>query len=166
MILHGTNLSIKAVKTEEQGEALDVKELGTNSENTVQVNTPIVKNGFVFGMSGRDNLFCINMQTGKMAWTAPAPKGSAAPPAGGGGGGRPGGGMRGRPGYGSIVDAGSVLFALTPSAQLVVFEPSDKEFKQLKTYKVADGDTYAYPVIAGKRIFVKDKDSVTLWMIE
>ena len=76
-----------------------------------------------------------------------------------------GGGMGRASGYGSIVDAGSVLFALTPSAQLVVFQPSDKEFKQLASYKVADSQTFTYPVIAGNRIYIKDQDSVTLWTI-
>jgi hypothetical protein len=66
-------------------------------------------------------------------------------------------------GYGSIVDAGSVLIALTPSSQLVVFEPSDKAFKQLATYKVADSPTHAYPLLSGNRIFIKDKEAVTLW---
>jgi len=76
-----------------------------------------------------------------------------------------GGGM-GRGGYGSIVDAGSVLVSLTPTGQLNVFEPSDKEYKQLASYKVAEGATYAYPIVAGNRIFIKDADSVTLWTIE
>ena len=64
------------------------------------------------------------------------------------------------------MDAGSVLFALTPPGELIVFEPSDKEFKKVASYKVADADAYAYPVIAGKRVFIKDKDAVTLWEIE
>ena len=72
----------------------------------------------------------------------------------------------GRDGYGSVVDAGSVLFALTPGGKLAVFEPSDKEFKQVALYTVAKEGTYAYPVVAGNRIFVKDKDSVKLFMIE
>jgi outer membrane protein assembly factor BamB len=84
-----------------------------------------------------------------------------AAPAGGGGC-----GMRNRGGYGSIVDAGSVLFALTPSGKLVVFAASDKEFKELASYKVASGGTYAYPIIAGNRIYVKDTDSVRLLTIE
>ena len=69
-------------------------------------------------------------------------------------------------GYGTIVDAGTVLFALTPSAQLVVFEPGEKEFKQVASYKVASGQTHAYPVVSGNRIFIKDKDSLTLWTAE
>ena len=60
----------------------------------------------------------------------------------------------------------SVLLALTPSAQLVVFEPGDKEFKQLARYKVSADQTHAYPVASGNRIFIKDKDSVTLWTVE
>ena len=74
--------------------------------------------------------------------------------------------MGGTAGYGSIVDAGSVLVALTPSMQLIVFQPSDKEFKQLASYKVAETPTHAYPVVSGKNLFIKDKDSVTLWVIE
>ena len=74
--------------------------------------------------------------------------------------------MGGGGGYGSIVDAGSVLLALTPSARLIVFEPSAKEFKQLASYKVADSETFAYPIASGSRLFIKDKDSVTLWTVE
>ena len=73
--------------------------------------------------------------------------------------------MRGRPGYGSIVDAGAVLVALTPAGQLIVFEPSGKEFKQIASYKVG-AETYAYPVLSGKRIFIKDKDSAICWTFE
>ena len=74
--------------------------------------------------------------------------------------------IKGRGGYGSIVDASTVLFVLTPAQQLTVFEPTDKEFKELASYKVADTDTYAYPVISGNRVYVKDADSVALWTIE
>jgi hypothetical protein len=55
---------------------------------------------------------------------------------------------------------------LTPSSQLIVFEPSNKEYKQLASYKVADSPTHAHPVISGNRIFIKDRDSVTLWTID
>ena len=92
------------------------------------------------------------------------PRGPGGP--GGPGGRRGGGGMGGGAGFGSIVDAGSVLLALTPSAQLIVFEPSDKEFKQLASYKVSDNQTHAYPIASGNRIFIKDRESVTLWTVE
>src|ERR1043166_9289965 len=87
-------------------------------------------------------------------------------PGGRRGGGRGMGGMGGGGGYGSIVDAGSVLMALTPSSQLVIFEPSTKEFKQLASYKISDNSTHAYPVPSGNRIFIKDRDALTLWTVE
>ena len=74
--------------------------------------------------------------------------------------------MGGGGGFGSIVDAGSVLMVLTPSAQLIVFEPSDKEFKQLASYKISENQTHAYPVASGNRIIIKDKDSVALWTVD
>ena len=74
--------------------------------------------------------------------------------------------MGGGGGYGNIIDAGSVLLAITPSAQLIAFEPSDKDFKQLASYKVSDSQTHAYPVVSGNRIIIKDRESVTLWTLE
>jgi hypothetical protein len=58
------------------------------------------------------------------------------------------------------------LLVLTPASELVVFEPSTSEFKELARYKVAATPTYAYPVASGKRIFTKDQDNVTLWTVE
>jgi hypothetical protein len=65
-----------------------------------------------------------------------------------------------------VVDAGPVLLALTTNGQLHVFEPTDKQFKQVASYKVAEDDSYAYPVATGNRLYVKDLDSVILWTID
>ncbi len=58
------------------------------------------------------------------------------------------------------------MFALTPAGQLTVFEPTKEKLNRLASYKVAEGKTYAYPVISGNRILIKDGDSVILWAIE
>ncbi len=133
-----------------------------------QYNTPVLLDGMLYGISDRDSLFCINAETGKTAWTSPLPKASSGPGGakGKGGRGKGGRGMGGGGGYGSIVAAGNVLISLTPQGQLVVFQPSDKGFKQLAAYKVAEGGTYAYPIVSGSRAFIKDAESLTLWTIE
>ena len=137
-------------------------------------NTPVVKDGMLYGLTSGNELYCIDIKTGKTAWSAPvaaaATGAPATPPAAGGGGAgggqrRGGGGMRGGGGYGSIVDAGSVLLALTPSSQLVVYKPDPKAFEPVARIKVAGSPTYAYPVLSGNRLFVKDKDSVALLTI-
>jgi outer membrane protein assembly factor BamB len=148
IIYSGAGSGTKAVKVEKQGEKFATKELWSNKGTAVQFNTPVLKNGLLFGVSGDNKLFCIHVNDGQTAWTEPVPASG-----------------RNR-GYGSVVDGGSVLLALTPAAELIVFEPSDKQFKQLARYKVADSETFAYPVVSGKRIFVKDRDSLILWTIE
>ncbi|MGO8927425.1 MAG: PQQ-binding-like beta-propeller repeat protein [Limisphaerales bacterium] len=145
LIFSGTARGTKAVKLAKQGDALSATELWSNRDNSIQYNSPVLNNELIFGLSARDALFCINEKDGTTAWTSP---------------------ITGKRGFGSIVNAGSVLFLLTPAGNLVAFEPSGKEFKQLASYKVADGDTTAYPVLAGNQVFVKDKESLSLWVIE
>jgi hypothetical protein len=72
----------------------------------------------------------------------------------GGGGGR---------GFGSIVDAGSVLLALTPSAELIVFAPDPKTYTEKARVKLDATGTYAYPILAGDQIYIKDKNAITAW---
>ena len=171
MLYAGSGRGTTAVKFEMEGDKLVGKELWKNTDKSVIYNTPVIKDGLLYGLSQTNELFCINMQTGKTAWSAPvgaAGAGGGAAKAGGGAGKAKGGGMRGggmRAGYGSIVDAGSVLLALTPSSQLVVFKPSDAEFTEVARIKVASSPTNAYPVIAGNRVFVKDQDSVAMLTI-
>jgi outer membrane protein assembly factor BamB len=151
VIYTGSNRGTRAVKLEKTDSGLTSKEQWSN-DNSAQFNTPVLADGLVFGLSTSNSLFCINAENGKTAWTASLAKG--------------GGGRRGGHVYGSIVAAGPVLLVLTPEGQLIVVEPSDKAFKKLASYKVADGNTYGYPVVSGNRVFVQDKDSVTLWTIE
>jgi len=189
---------VKAVKIEKDGDKFAATELWNNADKTLSFNTPALKDGMLYGLTGNNELFCLSVKDGKPAWGVPFPGsapagagpraaadravspavvfGQAAPanpaepdrPRGPGGPGGPGGrrGGGGGGGYGSIVDAGSVLLALTPSAQLIVFEPDGKEFKQLASYKVSENQTHAYPVVSGNRIFIKDKDSVILWTVD
>jgi hypothetical protein len=33
-------------------------------------------------------------------------------------------------------------------------------------YKVAEADAYAYPIPAGKGLFIKDKEAVSFWAVD
>jgi outer membrane protein assembly factor BamB len=204
----GAGVGLTAWKLSKQGEELKEEQAWQYSENQLVFNTPVMKDGDLYGLSGRDQLFCVKLDGGQAttAWVAPiaaqAAVGQVMPtPAatvfalqqpergrgemggqgrgeggrgegrrgegrqGGRRGGRGGGG--GRAGYGSVVDAGTALVALSPAADLVVFKPSDAEFTQIARYKVSEqGGTYAYPILSGNRIFIKDADSVALFTVE
>ncbi len=130
---------------QKEGDAFTAKELWRNPENAVQFDSPVLKGGLIFGLSSAGKYFCIDAQTGKTDWAETE-------------------GSHGR--FGSVVDAGSVLLGLTEKSTLIAFEPSDKQYTEVASIKVADHQTYAYPVLAGNRLFVKDQDSLTLWTIE
>jgi outer membrane protein assembly factor BamB len=178
IIYSGSNRGTAAVRIEKQGDGFAGKELWKNADMAVQFNTPVLRDGYIYGLTGGNDFFCLNAADGKTAWSVPsspaAAEGGAPPrreagpdrgPGPGGGRGRGGGGRGGR-GYGSVVDAGSVLLALTPASQLVVFQPDPKAYAEVARIKVADSPTHAYPVVSGNRIFIKDQDSVTLWTVE
>lgn len=142
VICTGRGRGTKAVKIEKQGDGFVAKELWSNPDVAVQFNTPVLKNGLLFGLTDGGNLFCINAQTGQTAWTDSAAHGR---------------------GFAAIVDAGSALVALPSTSELIVFKPDGKGFTKIQSYKIADSETYAHPVISGNRIFVKDQESLALW---
>ena len=163
LIYTGSGRGVTAMKLEKKGDGIAANELWKNADNSVMFNTPVLKNGLLFGLSAGNDFFCINAKDGKTAWTAPSSP-AAANAQGNSGGGRRGG--MGRGGFGTIVDAGSVLLGLTPSSELIAFQPTDKGYHELARIKVADTPTYASPVPSGNRLFVKDQDAVTLWAVQ
>ena len=146
VIYTGGGRGTKAVKIEKQGDGFAAKELWSNPDLATQFNTPVLKDGLLFGLSNRNNLYCIDAKSGKTAWTDSTARGSR--------------------GYGSIVDAGDCLLALANDSELIVFKPSDKQCGEVAKIKVAETATYAYPVVTGKRVFVRDQETVALLMVE
>jgi outer membrane protein assembly factor BamB len=146
-----------------EGDSLTAQERWRQPANSLMYNTPVLNGGALYGISGTDNLFCLNSETGEPGWSTSIDQPGSAASAAGRGTER---GVDPNKGYGNVVDTGSVLIALGLGGQLVVFEPNSKEFKLIASYKVAERGTYAYPIIAGNRIYVKDSESITLWEIE
>jgi outer membrane protein assembly factor BamB len=144
VIFTGQGRGTKAVKIEKQGDAFAAKDLWSNDKLGVQFNTPVLKDGLLFGLSDKGSLFCINAKDGQTAWTDSVKRGN----------------------FGSILDAGTVLLALPNNSELIAFKPGDKQYEELAKIKVADTATYAHPVISGKKVYVKDAESVILWTFE
>lgn len=140
VIYTGQGTGTRAVKIVKQGDGFVAEALWTNAELGTVFNTPVVKDGLLFGLSGKGNLFCMNARTGEELWID--------------------GDRRGR--FGSILDAGSVMLALLENSELIAFEFDGKEYVELARIKVADSSTYAHPVIAGNRVFVKGLETLTM----
>jgi len=145
LIYTGQGQGTKAVKIEKKGDAFAAKDLWTNADLGTGFNTPVLKNGLLFGLSNRGRLFCINAKDGKAAWTDTAAHGR---------------------GFGAVLDAGDAILALPSTGELIAFKPTADKYDQLANIKVAEKATYAHPVVAGEKIFVKDQDSLTCWTMK
>ena len=145
VIYTGQGSGTKAVKVGKEGDAFAAKEVWTNAELGTGFSTPVLKDGLLFGLSDKGNLYCMNAQTGKAAWTDPTKRGGN---------------------FGAILDAGSCVLALPSNSELIAFKPADKQYEELGKIKVSETPTYAHPVIAGNKIFVRDQDTVALLAIE
>jgi outer membrane protein assembly factor BamB len=146
VIYTGKGRGATAVKIEKQGDKFVATELWSNPDLAPQFNSPVLRDGLLFGVSDRGNVYCLDARTGKTAWTDAT--------------------SRDRQGFAPLVDGGACLMALPSSAELIVFKPDGKQYEELARIKVADTAVYAHPVLAGNRIFIKDQESVTLLTVQ
>jgi outer membrane protein assembly factor BamB len=111
-------------------------------------HTPLLKDDLLFGVDADMKFYCMDAKTGEARWTGKEQQGVC----------------------GCILDGGRVLLALSTDQQLIVLEPSAKEYKEIARYKVGEAKTWAVPIVAGNRVYVKDNDnkigSLTLLTIE
>lgn len=146
VIYAGAQRGTFAVRIEKQGDSWAPHTLWENKIVAPKYNTPVLHQGFLYGLSDTGYLFCLNAADGTLAWQDQT--------------------QYDRGGFGAIVDAGSVLFFLSTDGQLIILEPHEKECKRVVSYKVASAQTYAHPVIDGSRIYIKDQENLALWTLE
>jgi outer membrane protein assembly factor BamB len=144
VIYTGQGRGTKAVKIEKKGDAFAATDLWSDGDQSPQFSTPVLKDGLLFGQSQQGNLYCIDAKAGKTAWAETT---------------------GGRSAYGAIVDLGPCLMVLPEKGELTVYKADAAAYSEITKYKVAD-TVYAYPVVSGNRILVKDLDSIALWTIE
>jgi outer membrane protein assembly factor BamB len=146
VIYMGKGRGTKAVKVEKKGDAFAATDVWSNPDLAPQFATPVLRDGMLFGLSDKGNLYCIDAKTGKTAWTDTT--------------------ARDRQGFTSIVDGGSCLLALPSSSEMVVFKPDGKQYQEVAKIKVSDTPIYAHPVLAGNRLIIKDQDTVTMLTVQ
>lgn len=144
VIITGQGQGTKAVKIQKQGDAFVAQELWKNAELGTKWNTPVLKDGFLYGLSDARKLYCMNAKTGATVWVDTKMQND----------------------FGEIVDAGSLLIALPQTSNLVIFKPDEKAYTEVAIIKVAETPTYSFPILSGNKIFIKDKESLAMLMVK
>jgi hypothetical protein len=69
-------------------------------------------------------------------------------------------------GNAALFRAGDFWLSLEDDGDLVVARPSRTTFDLVRRYKVAESETWTAPVLSGRRLFVKDVSTLSLWTID
>jgi outer membrane protein assembly factor BamB len=141
--LTGQGTGTKAIKVEKSGNDYITKELWSNAEVGAKWNTPILKDGFLYGFTDQKRIYCINAATGQTAWIDNAVNSD----------------------FSTIVDCGPVILGLTSTDNLLVLKPDSKAYTEVVKYKVSDTPIYGYPLISGNSIYIKDAENLILYKL-
>lgn len=141
LIYSGQGTGTRAVRIEAEGGAWVAREVWHNRELGTVYNTPVLRDGRLYALSDRGRFFCLDKDTGATLWVNTNRFSN----------------------FGALVDTGPVLLALPEKSGLIWFKPGAESFEEVARHPVADTPVYATPVVAGRRIFVRDAASVTAW---
>jgi outer membrane protein assembly factor BamB len=134
----GQGTGMKAIQVIRDGEKYTTKELWSNGEVGAKWNTPVLKDGYLYGFTDQKRIYCLDASTGKTAWIDNGVNGD----------------------FASVIDCGAVIMGLPSTANLLVFKPDNKQYAEIARYKVSETPIYAFPVVAGNMIYVKDAESL------
>ena len=136
----GQGSGMKAVNVDKEV----TKEMWSNNEVGAKWNTPILKDGFLYGFTDQKRIYCLNASTGATAWVDNTVNSD----------------------FATISDCGNVIIGMASTGNLLVFKADPAVYSEIAKYKVADTPVYAFPVIAGNNIYVKDAENLTMYKIQ
>jgi len=140
----GQGSGTKALQVTKEGDKFVTKELWSNPEIGAKWNTPVLKDGFLYGFTDQKRLYCIDASTGKTAWNDNTVTSD----------------------FATIVDCGTVIIGLPSTGNLIIMKPDPQVYTEVAKYKVAETPVYAFPVISGNTIYVKDSENLMMYRLE
>ena len=146
VIVSGLDLGVAAIKPVKRSEQWTVETVWQTKAVSMYVSNPVVLGGTLFGLSHRASgqYFALDAASGATLWLGP-PRQAANT---------------------ALVKAGSWLLLLDDNGTLTVARSSRDRLEVEKRYTVAASSTWAQPAVSGRRIFIKDVKSLTLWTVE
>lgn len=136
---------IRTLKIEPDADSVTPKDQWICRQALVQFCTPVLKDGFLYGLTDRGTFYCINAANGTMTWNNSVIRGG---------------------GFAAMLDAGPVILALTNISELIAFAPDGTKYNEVARIKVATTQSFAHPVVAGRHILIKSDKSLAMFTLE
>lgn len=139
----GQGTGTKAIEVSRQGDKYSTKELWSNTDVGAKWNTPVLVNGHLYGFTDQRRIYCLNSTNGATAWIDNTTNSD----------------------FATIVDCGSLIIGFPSTGSLILMKPDSKKYTEIAKYKLSETPVYAFPVVAGKSIYVKDAESLILYKL-
>ena len=110
----------------------------TNKEAAINFSSPVIVDGFLYGVGPAKNLVCVEMGTGRTAWTKSGYINTSADKA-----------------HASFIVMGKNILVLTDGGQLVLIAADSKECRELGRAQVS-GNTWCNPAYADGKLWLRD----------
>ncbi|MGE0393657.1 MAG: PQQ-binding-like beta-propeller repeat protein [Vicinamibacterales bacterium] len=145
VIVAGLQIGLVAVRPARHDGRWTTEKVWDTNDVNAYVSTPVVSGGKVFGLSHRNSgqFYALDARTGTLLWSGPPRSATNS----------------------AVVAAGPWMVLLNDDGEMLVLDPRASRFDPVRRYTVADGATWAQPLISGNRVFVKDALSLSLWEI-
>jgi len=146
LIVSGYQKSMVAFRVARQNDRWSTEQVWENTDVSLYMSDAVLAGETIVGFSQRRSgqFFALDARTGKTLWTSAPRQGTNA----------------------AIVSAGEFWFALKDDGDLIVQPWKTRTFEPLRRYPVGTSATWAQPVVAGSRIFIKDLSTLALWTLD
>jgi outer membrane protein assembly factor BamB len=145
IIVCGQGKGTKSFKIEKAGDKYSTMENWVNPDFGTSFNTPVLKDGYLYGHEARlGKTYCLSAISGKTCWADTVAQNR----------------------FASTLDLGKVLLSLPANGKMLIFEPNPEKYVQKVTYKIAETEVYAHPLVVGDKIYVKEQELLTCWQVK
>jgi outer membrane protein assembly factor BamB len=145
ILLGGENRGVHSIRPTLKDEKWDVEDEWHQKSVALDMSSAVMNGEFLFGFShyDRGRLFCLDPGTGGVRWEGAPRTGQNVM-------------FLSMPGY---------VAALIDNGDLQIIRATADRFDKVASYRVADGRTWAPPVLLPDGILVKDHETLTLWSL-
>ena len=142
LVVSGIRKGTLGYRIAKTGAKFTATQAWANADVPMYMSSPIVDGTHVYGFSNKrkGQLFCLDATTGKVTWSTEGRAGMNA----------------------SLQSAGADLVVLTTDGELLIVKRNPAKYEEVRRYKVADGQTWAQPVLLGNQIVVRDATTIAV----
>lgn len=145
VVVSASGSGVMALRPALRGGAWTVEKIWETSDVVMYLSHPVVVGETMYGFStkARGQLFALDMRDGHIRWLGPANQATNI----------------------AVTKAGNFLLLLEDDGELVVAWANNNAFDPVKQYAVGEGATWAQPIVSGRRILIRDANTLTMWTL-